>query len=191
VHNNLEMVNQGLHGLLHLGAWRRHDLVVIDLDSARRHLRMMVTSGALRRGIALAVPSWLTPSVAGYCTYLIDALVDDAQRLAHLLNTDQVAVIAVAVHTDRDVELDLVVRCAGKTSCAWSRAAESVLRLCHRGCVTVRTVVGLHLAQVPFDAGTAEHGPTVAVVDGVLRGYDANIDRALQPSIKARRDCTH
>jgi hypothetical protein len=32
-----EMVNQRLHVLLHGSSWRWHDLVILDLDSTRRH----------------------------------------------------------------------------------------------------------------------------------------------------------
>lgn len=61
-------------------------------------------------------------------------------------------VVAVALGADRDVEVDQVVR-----------------------------VVRLPLAQVPLDAGAAEHDAAEAVVERVLGGDDAHVDRAVQP----------
>ena len=58
----------------------------------------------------------------------VDALLDDAVGLAHLLDAHQVAVVAVAVDADRDVEVHAVV-----------------------------DLVGLLLAQVPGDARAAQH----------------------------------
>jgi len=73
-----EVVDQGLHVLLHGSTGRRGDLVVLDLQRTRGHL--------------------------------VEALVDDPERLTELLQAAQVSVIAVAVDTDGNIELDLVVR---------------------------------------------------------------------------------
>src|SRR5258706_14466389 len=81
----LEMMDQRLHGALHLGALRRHDLVVGD---AHRPLPF-----------GRAQPA--------------DALAHDADRLAHLLHADAVTVVAIAVAADRDVEVELRVALIG------------------------------------------------------------------------------
>src|SRR5262249_28650537 len=81
----LEMMDQRLHRALHLGALRRHDLVVGDayrsLPFGRAHLA--------------------------------DALAHDADRLAHLFHADTVSVVAVAVAADRDIEVEFRVALIG------------------------------------------------------------------------------
>ena len=118
----LEVVDQRFHVVLHLGAGRRSDLEV-----AQHH----------RAGI-LAQP--------------LHALLDDLVRLAHFLDAHEVAVVAVAVAAERDVEVDLVV-----------------------------ARVRLLLAQVPRDAGAAQHGARHAPRHRLLRRDDADADRALLP----------
>lgn len=108
-----EVVDEGLHVLLHGGAGRRGDLVVFDLDGAGGHL--------------------------------VQTLVDDAQRLAELFHTAEVAVVAVTVDADGDVEIDLVVG-----------------------------VVGLGLADVPGDTGTTEHDAGEGVVERISGADDTN-----------------
>ncbi len=94
----LEVMDQRLHVVLHLDPARRHDLVIVD------HHR------------------------AGILAQPLDALADDAIRLAHLFDAHQIAVVAVAVDAHRDVELHPVI-----------------------------DFVGLLLAQIPLDAGAAQH----------------------------------
>ena len=72
---DLEVVDQALHAVLHAGAGWRHNLVVIDLDGAGGDL--------------------------------VQALVDNAERLAELLHAAKVTVITVSVLTHRDVEFNL------------------------------------------------------------------------------------
>src|SRR3990170_3747759 len=69
----LEVMDQLFHVQLHFAARRRRDLVVVD------HHR------------------------AGLLAQPVDALPDDAVRLAKLLDAHEIAVIAVAVLADRDV----------------------------------------------------------------------------------------
>ena len=108
-----EVVDESLHVLLHCGAGRRGDLVVLDLDG---------TSG-----------------------HLVQALVDDAERLAELLHAAEVTVVAVTVDADGDVELDLVVG-----------------------------VIGLGLADIPRDTGSTEHDTREGVVEGISSADDTN-----------------
>ncbi len=82
----------------------------------------------------------------------VDALLDDAVGLAHLFDAHQVAVVGVAVDADRNVEVHLVV-----------------------------DVVGLVLAQVPHDAGAAQHRAGEAEVQRALGRDDADADGALLP----------
>src|SRR5690606_38510921 len=80
------------------------------------------------------------------------ALLDDAGGLPHLGHADQVAVVAVAVDADRDVELDL-----------------GVLR------------VRLLLAQVPGHARTTQHRAGHAPGQRLLGRDHADADGALLP----------
>ena len=116
----LEMVDQRFHRALHLGPFGRRDLVVVG-----RH-------GTVQRLQA------------------VERLVDDMQALAHLLYAHEIAVVAVAVPADGNVEAVILI-----------------------------AVVGLRLAQVPGKAGGAQHRPREAPVQRVLRRDDADIDRAL------------
>eukprot|EP00053_Salpingoeca_punica_P008372 m.75267 g.75267 ORF g.75267 m.75267 type:complete len:437 (+) comp14572_c0_seq1:246-1556(+) len=126
----LEVVDEGLHGVLHLRAARRADLGVVDADLACRHV--------------------------------VEALVDDADALAHLLAANEVAVIAVAARADGDVKLDAVVG-----------------------------IVGLRLAEIPGHAGATQHDTGEAVVEGLLGGDDANVNKALLPDAVAGQQLLH
>jgi hypothetical protein len=108
-----EVVDESLHVLLHCGARRRGDLVVLNLDG---------TSG-----------------------HLVQALVDDAERLAELLHAAEVTVVAVTVDTNGDVELDLVVG-----------------------------IIRLGLADIPRNTGSAEHDTGEGVVESVSGADDTN-----------------
>ena len=118
----LEVMDQRLHRALHLAALRRHDLVVDD-----RHRPLPFRLAQLR-----------------------DALLHDADRLPHLLHADAVAVVAVAVLADRNVEIHLGV-----------------------------AFVGLRLAQVPGRARAAHHHAGEAPLPGVLQPHHADVDVAL------------
>src|SRR5258708_8540237 len=122
----LEVVDQLFHALLHLDA------------RGRRHL---VVRGDHRAGV-LAQP--------------VDALLDDAVGLAHLVHAHEIAVVAIAVGADRDVEVELVVN-----------------------------LVRLLLAQVPRDARAAQHGPREAQRLRALRRDHADADGALLPDAVA------
>ncbi len=91
------------------------------------------------------------------CAQPVDALLDDAVRLAHLLDAHQVAVVAVAVLAHRDVEVH--VRIGG---------------------------VGLFLAQVPRNAGAADHRTRETQAQRPLRTHDADADGALLPDAIVR-----
>jgi len=84
--------------------------------------------------------------------HLVQALVNNAQRLAELLNTAQVPVIAVAILAHRHVKLDLVV------------------------CIVRRD-----LADIPRHTTAAQHHTAKAIVDGLLRRHSANADGTLTP----------
>ena len=119
----LEVMDQRFHVVLHFLAARRRDLVVLQHHRAR-----------------------VWP-----CSHF-DALPDDAVRLAHLLDAHQVAVVAVAVHAHRDVEVHPVV-----------------------------DRIGLLLAQIPLDARAAQHGPEKPSCMARSGDHHADIDGALLP----------
>ena len=115
-------MNEGLHVLLHRLAGRGGELRVVEHD---------------RPGVR-AEP--------------VQALADDPVRLAHLLDAHEVTVVAVAVHPDRDVEVDVGVH-----------------------------LVGLLLAKVPLDAGPAQHRPREPELERPLGRHHADADGALLP----------
>src|ERR1700680_4675740 len=118
----LEMVDGRLHRALHLGAQRRHDLVVLDGNR---------------------------PPTFGQAQ-LLQALLHNAHRLAHLLHADAVAVVIVAVLADRDVEIELGI-----------------------------TFVGLRLAQIPGGAGAAHHDTGKPPTPGICELDHGDTDVAL------------
>src|SRR5258708_16798472 len=81
-----------------------------------------------------------------------DALADDSGGLAQLLDAHQVAIVTIAVDAHRDVKIHQVV-----------------------------DFVGLLLAQIPLDAGAAQHRPGKSQLHGALRSDPADIDGALLP----------
>ena len=107
----LEMMDERLHRALHLGALGRHDLVVVDRDRPLPFRRAQ----------------------------LLQALLHDADGLAHLLHADQIAVVVVAVLADRNVEIELGI-----------------------------AFVGLRLAQIPGGARAAHHHAGEAPGPGVV-----------------------
>src|SRR3954451_12574503 len=113
----LEVMDQRFHRALHLAAARRRDLVVLDDDRAL----------AVRRA------------------HLCDALLHDAHGLAHLFHADAVAVVAVAVLADPNVEIHFGV-----------------------------TFVGLLLAQIPGLARTAYHHARKTPLPGLLQRHHAD-----------------
>ena len=75
----LEVMDQRFHRALHLAASGRRDLVVLYENGPSSVRRLQ----------------------------LLDALLHDADRLPHLLHADQVAVVAIAVSSDRNIEIHL------------------------------------------------------------------------------------
>lgn len=115
-----EVVDEGLHVLLHGGSGRRRDLVVLDTDGASGHL--------------------------------VQALVDDSERLSELLHSAEVSVVAVTVGTDGDVELNLVVG-----------------------------IVRLALSDIPWHTGSSKHDTGEGEVEGLLGGDDTDTPQSLDP----------
>src|SRR5207253_3457575 len=110
------------HRALHLPAPRRHDLVVRMADGA----------------LPFREPQ------------LLQTLLHDPHRLAHLLHADAVTVVAVAVAADRNIEIHLGI-----------------------------AFVGLRLAQIPGRARAAHHHAREAPLPGLLQRDHADIDVAL------------
>jgi hypothetical protein len=90
--------------------------------------------------------------------HLVEALVDDAQGLAELLHTAQVTVVAVAVDTDRHVELDLAVR-----------------------------VIGGALADIPGNTRTTEHDTGEGEVESIGGRDDTDTTETVDPDTVVRQ----
>ncbi|EXI74626.1 MAG: hypothetical protein AW10_04228 [Candidatus Accumulibacter appositus] len=83
----------------------------------------------------------------------VDALLENAIRLAHLFHAHQIAIIGVAGLADRDVEIDPII-----------------------------DLVRLFLAQVPGNTRAAQHRTGKTTLQGALRRHDGHIDKALLPN---------
>ena len=117
------MVNQVFHTCFHFGTFRRSEFVVCGNDRTRIDTQPLGT------------------------------LFDDAHGLTHFFHTAEVTVVAVAVHTDGNIEIHFVVH---------------FVRLC--------------LTHVPFHAGTAKHNAGKAFLHGALRSDNADADGTLFPN---------
>ena len=140
----LEVVDQALHALLHHGTGWRCELMVVDLDNTSRHL--------------------------------VQALADDVQTLAHLLDTAEVSVVAIAIFADGDIELDLSNR-----SVMWQITLRSHTHL-------VVLVIRLDLSEIPRDTTSTQHDTAEAPVQGLLGSHYTNTNRPLLPDTVASND---
>src|SRR5690606_8095556 len=118
----LEVMDQSFHRLLHRGALRWNDLAVGRGD---------------RADLFLAEQQF-------------HALTHDTDGLAHLFHTDQIAIIAVAILADRNVELEFVV-----------------------------ALIWLRLAHVPCRARTTNHHARETKRPSVFQRDDADVDVTL------------
>ena len=118
----LEVMDERFHRPLHVTALGRDDLAVRGID------RALPFRGAK----------------------LLEALLHDARGLPHLLHADAVAVVAVAVLADRDVELEFLV-----------------------------ALVGLRLAQIPRRARPAHHDPREPPRPRLVERDDSDVNVAL------------
>ena len=128
--DDLEVVDQRLHRRVQLVARRQHDLAVVG-----------------------------DPRLALHVLEPVEALLDDAHRLAHLLHVHAVARVDVALGEHRHAEVDLVV---GE--------------------------VRLDLAHVPVDARRAQHRPGLAERDRVVGRQQPEPLGALEPDLVARQE---
>jgi hypothetical protein len=96
------------------------------------------------------------PRLTFHLLELVEALRDDASRLAHLVHPHAVAVVHVAVRIDGDLEVDRVVR-------------------------EVRLVA----THVPVDARRTQHRPRLPERDRVGRTQQSDPPRALEPDLVA------
>ncbi len=91
--------------------------------------------------------------------HFIETLMYDSERLAEFLHAAEVAVVTIAIHTYRDVELNLIVG-----------------------------VVGLAFSHIPGDAAAAEHDAGEGVVESVGGGNDANAFCPADPDAVVREE---
>lgn len=89
----LEMVDERLHALLHRSTRWRHELVVVNADGAFGDLVQ-----TLRVSISHQLASWKVKA----------DLVNDPQTLPELLDATHITVVAVTVLSDGDIELNLL-----------------------------------------------------------------------------------
>src|SRR2546423_10069354 len=97
--------------------------------------------------------------VDGAVRHLLQSLLDDAPRLSHLFEADEVSIVRVAVLADRNLEV-------------------------HVGVCGIRP----RLAYVPGDAGASERGAGKTNRDCVLRRDDADADRPTEPDAVLRQE---
>jgi hypothetical protein len=121
-----EVVDEGLHVLLHSCSGRRGDLVVLHADGAGGHL--------------------------------VQALVDDAQRLTELFHTDEISVVAVTVGTNGHIKFDLVVG-----------------------------IIRLALSDIPRYTGATQHGAGEGEVQSLGGRNDTNTPQSLNPDTVVRK----
>src|SRR5215469_6171399 len=82
--------------------------------------------------------------------HLGDCLLDDTYRLTHFLDPDEISVVGIAITSNRNIELDLVV-----------------------------SIVRLRSAEVPGDVGASQHGPGKSPISRLLCSYNSNVDGPL------------
>ena len=116
-------MNQLFHVLLHVDAIRRRDFMIVDNHRAR----------------IFAQP--------------IDALLNDAIRLAHFFNTHQITIVAIAIDADRNIKVHLIIN-----------------------------FVRLLFAQIPLNTGATQHRAGEAQRLRTLRRHNADTDSALFPN---------
>ena len=99
---------------------------------------------ARRRGDFVVLGAYRT---AGH---LIDTLRYNLETLPHLFDTDEIAVEAIAVLADRNIEIHLRV-----------------------------DVIGLRFAQIPWHTAAAQHRAREPPIEGIVLADDTDVDRAL------------
>jgi hypothetical protein len=134
-----------LDGAVSLAGW--HCVTLAEEQEVVNQRLHVLLHGRAGRGRDLVVLD-----LDGAGGHVVQALVDDAEGLAELLHAAEVAVVAVAVDADGDVEINSVVG-----------------------------VVGLRLADVPGDTGSAQHDTGEGVVDGIGSGDDTDTLGAANP----------
>ena len=97
--------------------------------------------------------------VDGSVRHFVQSLLDDAARLSHLFEADEVAIIGVAVLADRNIEI-------------------------HVGVGSIRT----RLAYVPCDARTTQRRTRKPDGNRVFRRDDADADRPSEPDTILRKE---
>lgn len=128
----------GLNG--RVGLTRRNRVTLGEEQEVVDQSLHVLLHGSTGRGHDLVVLD--TDGASGH---LVQALLDNAERLAELLHTAQVTVVAVTVDTNGNIELDLVVG-----------------------------IIRLGLADIPGDTGATEHDTSETHVQSVGGVNDTN-----------------
>lgn len=103
-----------------------------EQEVVNQSLHVLLHGGTRRRGDLVVL------DFDGTSGHLVQALVNDAEGLTEFLHTAEVSVVAVTVHTDGDIEIDLVVG-----------------------------IVWLRLADIPWHTGTTQHDTSEAHVESI------------------------
>jgi hypothetical protein len=123
-----------------VGLTRRDGVTLaVKQEVVNKSLHVLLHGSTRRRGDLVVL------DLDGSRCDLVQTLEDDAQRLAELLHTAEVTVVAVTVDTDGDIELNLVV-----------------------------SIVRLRLADIPWDTGATKHDTSERVVESISSGNDTN-----------------
>jgi hypothetical protein len=113
--------------------------LAVKQEVVNESLHVLLHSGTWRRGNLVVL------NLDGSRGDLVQALEDDAQRLAELLHAAEVTVVAVTVDTNGHIELNLVV-----------------------------SIVGLGLADIPWDTRTTKHDTSERVVESICGRNNTN-----------------
>lgn len=126
---------------------RRNSVTLgVQKEVVNESLHVLLHGGTGRRGDLVV---FNTDGAGGH---LVQALVDNAQGLTELLHSAKVAVVAVTVLANGDVELDLVIG-----------------------------IIGLALSDIPGDTGTSKHDTREGQVESVGGGNNTNTSQPLDP----------
>jgi hypothetical protein len=143
VHTHLTL--RGLDG--RVGLTRRNGVALgVEQEVVNKSLHVLLHGGSRRRRDLVVL------NTDGTCGHLVEALVDNAERLSKLLHSAKVSVVAVTVSSNGNVELNLVVG-----------------------------IIGLVLSDIERNTRTSKHNTSEGKVQGLSGGNNTNTPQSLNP----------
>lgn len=133
-------------------AWWDDVSLGVQKEVVDKRLHVLLHCGTRRRGDLVVL------DLDGTGGYLVDTLVDDAERLAELLHSAEVSVVAVAIDTDWHIELDLVIG-----------------------------VIGGGLADIPRNSRSSKHNTREGEVESIGGGDNTNTTKTVDPDTVVRQ----